>query len=504
MKRKRLLALAVLLASFLPGMVQSAEQPNIIVFLVDDMGVMDTSVPFLIDAQGEPVRFPLNDFYHTPAMERLAGQGIRFNNFLAKNVCSPTRISLITGQNSARHRTTNWINPYENNRQKHGPADWNWKGLNESSVTLPRLLQNAGYKTIHIGKAHFGPDKSVGADPTNLGFDVNIGGSSIGHPGSYFAAKRFGGGTRHAVPHLDHYHGSDIFLTEALTLEAKQQIAEAVEIGQPFFLHLSHYAVHTPFESDPRFANRYQDSGRSPQSQAFATLIEGIDYSLGQILDHLESLAIAENTLVIFLGDNGSDAPHGREGVIAAAEPLRGKKGDHYEGGTRVPMIVAWGKPDPSCYVQRQLPIPANAIQQNLASVCDLFPTILELMKIPVPPEHVVDGGSLIRLIQGEDDATHPNEFLVHFPHDHRSKYFTSLRSGQWKLIYHYAPDGTEPAARHELFDLADDLSESKNLATEIPQKLSQMKQRMIELLERYDAVYPQTEAGLPVKISLD
>ena len=203
-------------------------KPNIIIFLVDDMGLMDTSVPFITDSNGSLVKYPLNDYYRTPNMMKLAQQGVLFTNFYAHSVCSPSRASILTGQNSARHKTTNWINPENNNRTEFGPSDWNWKGLTKSSVTLPRVLQQAGYRTIHIGKAHFGPIGSDGENPLNLGFDVNIAGSSIGHPGSYYGIDGFGhlsGEHKRAVPNLEIYHGKDIFLTEALTLEAKKTIS---------------------------------------------------------------------------------------------------------------------------------------------------------------------------------------------------------------------------------------------------------------------------------------
>src|SRR5690606_30596436 len=128
------------------------------------------------------------------------------------------------------------------------------------------------------------------------------------------------------VPHLEKYHGTDLFLTEALTREANAHVEQAVQAGQPFFLYFAHYAVHAPFESDSRFAANYTDSGKSPQAQAFATLIEGMDKSLGDVLDQLNKLGVAENTLVFFLGDNGSDAPLGHEHAVACAAPLRGKK----------------------------------------------------------------------------------------------------------------------------------------------------------------------------------
>ena len=118
--------------------LQSSDRPNIMIFLVDDMGVMDTSVPFLTDESGSPKRYPLNDYYRTPGMERLASQGIRFNQFYAMSVCSPTRISILTGQNAARHRSTNWINPSSDNAGTFGPKNWNWAGLEKRRRHPPR------------------------------------------------------------------------------------------------------------------------------------------------------------------------------------------------------------------------------------------------------------------------------------------------------------------------------------------------------------------------------
>ena len=166
------------LASSVCGVAQ--ERPNIIVFLVDDMGLMDTSVPFIADESGQPVRHPLNDWYHTPNMERLAKQGICFSTFYAQSVSSPSRASIMTGQNATRHGVTNWINAESNNRNPFGPPQWNWKGLRKDMPTMPRVLQQAGYKTIHVGKAHFGCMGSEGENPLNIGFDVNIAGSGIG------------------------------------------------------------------------------------------------------------------------------------------------------------------------------------------------------------------------------------------------------------------------------------------------------------------------------------
>jgi arylsulfatase A-like enzyme len=495
---RALLGIALLLG--LQPSIAAISKPNIIVFLVDDMGVMDTSVPFLTDESGKPKRYPLNEFYRTPNMERLAARGVRFNQFCAMSVCSPTRISIMTGQNAARHRTTNWINPDQNNAGPKGPPDWNWQGLKKGDVTLAGLLRANGYRTIHIGKGHFGPRAFDGADPANLGFQVNVAGASFGSPGSYYAKENFGhGGKRNqnAVPHLDKYHGKDIFLTEALTLEAKAQVANSVEAGKPFFLYLAHYAVHAPFQSDPRFAANYRASGKPADAQAFATLIEGMDKSLGDILDQLEALGIAENTLIFFLGDNGSDAPLGHQHEVACAAPLRGKKGAHYEGGMRVPFIAAWAKSNPKNERQQRLPIPAGAIQSQQAAVYDLFPTILALADVPSPPGHVTDGLRLDKLLSGQRDSSRSETFLMHYPHaPHRSDYFTVYRDGAWKVIYHYFPSEASEGSHYQLFNLKEDPFESKNLTTSNPAELRRMMQLLISTLRDQHALYPVAGDG--------
>ncbi|MEE3373280.1 MAG: sulfatase [Planctomycetota bacterium] len=486
-----------LTACWLMGTVAAAQQamPNVVLFVVDDMGVMDTSVPFLTDSQGRPIRYPLNTFYRTPHMEKLAAQGVRFNAFYAMSVCSPTRISIMTGQNAARHLTTNWIRPDRDNRGTLGPHRWNWMGLSDSAVTLPALLQAAGYRTIHVGKGHFGPRIAPGSDPKNLGFDVNIGGSAIGAPGSYFGMQNYGAGTKrasHAVPHLEKYHGTETFLTEALTQEAQSQISDAVAKKQPFFLYMSHYAVHAPFHSDRRFAANYRDSGKSRAAQAFATMIEGMDRSLGDLRSHLAREGVAQDTLILFVGDNGSDAPLGPPHGVACAAPLRGKKGAHYEGGMRVPFIAAWAELEDENPHQQRLPIARGVIQAQQAAVYDLFPTILSVANVTEPADHVSDGAELRRLLSGQRDAGRPEFFLMHYPHGpHRSNYFTCLRHGDWKVIYHYVPSTASHGSHYQLYHLERDPFESQNLAGAEPGQLRKMMRELIQRLEAYGAAYP-------------
>lgn len=496
-----------LLLALIPALLgltaaRAADKPNLVIMLVDDMGVMDSSVPFLTDAEGKPKRYPLNDYFRTPNMERLAERGVRFSQFNAMSVCSPTRVSILTGQNAARHHTTNWINPDDNNKGPLGPPQWNWQGLKAGDVTLPALLRAAGYRTIHAGKGHFGPRGREGGDPLNLGFDENIGGGPFGQPGSYLAAKKYGNGgpkATHAVPGLAKYADEGLFLTEALTREANARVAAAVKDGKPFYLNFAQYAVHAPFDADERFAANYRDSGKAAPAQAFATLIEGMDKSLGDVLDQLDRLGVAEDTLVIFLGDNGSDAPLGPEHAVACAAPLRGKKGTHYEGGMRVPFIAAWARANPANPHQRRLPIAAGAIQTQLANVTDLFPTLLGVAGVTAPAGHAVDGRPLDTLLTGQRDPSRPETFLMHFPHAHRSDYFTTWRDGDWKVVFHAVPGKPSEGKVNQLFNLKDDPFEQNDLAEKNPAELRRMLTGLAAELERLGAQYPEKD-GVKLK----
>ena len=459
------------------------ERPNIIVFLVDDMGLMDTSVPFLADESGQPVRHPLNDWYHTPNMERLAKQGICFSTFYAQSVSSPSRASLLTGQNATRHRTTNWINAESNNRTPFGPPDWNWKGLTKDIPTMPKVLQQAGYKTIHIVKAHFGCMDSEGENPLNLGFDVNIAGSGIGHPGSYYGEWGYGhikGSKARAVPDLEKYHGTDTFLSEALTIEAMKALDNAQKTDRPFFLYMAHYAIHTPIQPDMRFYQKYLDKGLPPVEAAYATLIEGMDKSLGDLMDYLDKNHLTQNTILIFMSDNGGLAAHTRAGQLHTQNyPLNSGKGSAYEGGVREPMIVRWpGVVTPSSKCGHYLMIE------------DFFPTILEMAGIDnYTTVQQRDGISFMPLLTGKGEMKN-RDIYWHYPHSWGPSgpglgATCSIRSGDWKLVYYFGD------SKRELFNVPADISEQHDLAPEKPELVNELSQKLGNYLRSVNAQRP-------------
>ncbi len=237
-------------------------------------------------------------------------------------VCSPSRISLMTGLNSARHKVTNWtLRKDKSPDWEHPviqPPQWNVNGMSATPgvkhtihvKTLPMLLKKVGYRTIHTGKAHFGALETPGENPLNLGFDVNIGGHAAGGPGSYHGENNFSAAWRNGariwdVPGLEKYHGQDINLTEALTIEANTAIENSVKDGKPFYLYMSHYAIHAPWEKDKRYYQKYIDAGLSEFNAKYASMIEGMDKSLGDIMANLKRLGVEDNTIIVFMSDNG-------------------------------------------------------------------------------------------------------------------------------------------------------------------------------------------------------
>ncbi|MCY3998029.1 MAG: sulfatase [Flavobacteriaceae bacterium] len=456
-----------------------SKPPNMVFFFVDDMGWQDTSLPF----HTEITR--LNKQYHTPNMERLARQGMKFTQAYASAVCSPSRISLMTGVNAAKHGVTNWTLFKNKSTETDHPTligpNWNLNGLSPDpdipktfyAKTLPEYLKSAGYATIHVGKAHFGAKDTPGENPLNLGFDVNIAGHAAGGPGSYLAKNNFSAQWRNGmqvwdVPDLDKYYGSDIYLTEALTIEANLAVHRAIQRNKPFYLYMSHYAVHSPWEIDQRFYQKYIDRGLNEFDATFASMLEGMDKSLGDIMDNLKALGVEKNTIIIFMSDNGSPRQTARN------LPLRGFKLTPYEGGTRVPMIVKWP------HITQE-----NSQTNQPIIIEDIFPTVLEMAGLRQNIPSTIDGISFVPILK-ENKATNNNRsFIWHFPNLYDTFPYSSIRKGPWKLIYHHTDQ------KFELFNLAEDLSESKNLINSNPTKARELALMLSDYLESADAVMP-------------
>lgn len=469
-------------------------RPNIILFLVDDMGWTDTSVQFA------PTRVAANDFFRTPNMERIAETGVKFTQAYAHTVCSPSRISLMSGENPVRHHSTNWIMLANSDAQNgawgpnKSPTDWRTEGMSATDTSLARLLKDSGYYTIHIGKAHFGALDTSGADPLNLGFDVNVAGHAAGAPASYQGEINFGNdlpvqdGYPQGVPGLDEYWGKDVHLTDVLTIKAEEEIEKSLSSGKPFFLNMWHYAVHTPIEPHKRFINNYQGKeykgthiGISKIEANYASLVEGMDASLGDLMKYLEEKGLAENTLIIFTSDNGGLSGHTRETTPRGTElnthnyPLNAGKGSAYEGGSRVPYIVSWAKNNRDNLLQKEIPITPNTVSAQPIIIEDLFPTILTVAKstAPLPKEYVVDG---INTTQYWVKADRKDEraLVTHYPHiwgPHGPGYepHSTLHLGDYKVIYFYN------SHIWELYNLKEDIGEAFNLAKSQPDRLQKL-----------------------------
>jgi arylsulfatase A-like enzyme len=475
------------------GQRASVSRPNIIVFLVEDMGWQDTSVPFHTETT------PLNKKYHTPNMVRLAGKGMKFTNAYSTPVCTPTRASFLTGMNAAHHRVTNWTNPArdQNTDAKDDiflPVDWNINGVSPVKDTpktlfatpMPKLLKDAGYFTIHSGKGHWGSMGTPGSNPTNMGFIVNIGGHATGSPQSYKGTENYGNlldktGLQ-AVPGLEEYYGSETFLSEALTIEALKALSTPVKTKQPFYLHMAHYAVHTPIQEDARFYQKYLTAGLDSVEAKYASLIEGMDKSLGDILDFLEVNDLEKNTIIIFMSDNGGLAQSPARGGPAHSQnlPLRSGKGSVYEGGIREPMLVKW----PGV-------VKPNSICSQSVIIEDFFPTILEMASVPKTGIiQETDGFSFIPYLKNPAKKDMERSFVWHYPNKWGRpgpgiSFASAIRKGDWKLVYLMKDQ------KIELYNLADDIGEMKDLSKSNPAKARELAGELTQKLKKWDAQMP-------------
>lgn len=471
-------------------------RPNVVLFVVDDLGWQDMSVP----VTDEPTAF--NERYHTPAFARLASEGARFTDgYASAPVCTPTRAAILTGRSPGASHITYWVRNAgaDTSRPWQGvvPPKWRVDGVEADEVTLPRLLDAAGYRTIHVGKAHWGAVGTEAADPLALGFDVNVAGHGLGAPGSYFAADGFGAGRAWAVPGLDELHGQELFLTEVLTERACDELrrARAEEPDAPFFLHLAPYAVHTPIQLNPRHAERYADLPQ--RERAYASLVTSADAMLGAVLDLLDELDVADETIVVFTSDNGGLSAHGRDGEPHVHNaPLRSGKGSAYEGGVRVPWIVRWpGVAD------------AGSICAEAVVSHDLFPTLLAACDVAVPRAHAphVEGVDLAPVLRGTA-STAARPLFWHQPHfwgvnGPGIEPYSAVRLGDLKLLWFHGRVG---ASAFELYDLASDLGETTNLALEREDDATRLAGLLAAWIdERGVQLSSRAETGEPIEVPL-
>jgi len=434
------------------------KRPNIVFVFIDDMGWRD-------------VGFMGSEYYETPNIDKLAGQGMVFTNAYSNAPnCAPARACLLSGQYSPRHGvyTVGSSSRGKSKQRKLIPIE-NTTDLDSNIVTIAEAIKPAGYVSASIGKWHLGNDPELG--PVGQGFDVNVGGYSAGHPvKGYFVPYN--------NPELpDGPQGE--YLTDRLTDEALNFI-EANK-NQPFFLYLPHYAVHTPLQAKAEIIEKYKEKpGSNGQNNPkYAAMIESTDEGVGRILDKLDELGLAEDTIVFFFSDNG--------GVknITSNEPLRGGKGMLYEGGIREPMAVRW----PGVVE------PGTTCDTPVIGV-DLYPTIVRMTGARRPRGKLLDGVSIVPLLMGQSDLEREAIFW-HFPaylqgkaEGARDPHFRTrpagaVRVGDFKLI-EYFEDGDL-----ELYNLADDISEQNNLVDSMPEKATELHQIMLAWRKEVNAPVP-------------
>ncbi len=464
---------AALLAAFLalacPAHLRAQDPPppNVILVVVDDLGWAD------LGCTG-------STYHETPNLDRLAQQGVRFTDaYAACAVCSPTRAALLTGRSPARTGITDWIRarfqrPGGATPEAH-PTDYEggprqallcppnpfWLDLDE--VTIAELLAERGYATAHIGKWHLGDDAWY---PEHQGFAENFGGCDYGQPPTYldpFTTKSLPQGIPGLPGRTPGQYLTDREADEAVAFVGRNS-------ARPFYLHLCHYAVHTPIEADPARLRHYRAKPKTNQANAaYATMVESVDRAMGRILAALDEHGIADRTLVVFTSDNGGLVP------VTDNAPLRSGKGTQYEGGIRVPLLVRW----PGV-------IAAGCVDALPVTSVDWLPTIAAATGAPLPGREL-DGISLLPRLR-DPGATMPGRRLFwHFPH-YRGELGPHgiVRDGRWKLIEHHA------GPRFELYDLAADLGERRDLAPAQPERVQALSAALHEHLAAVGARLPR------------
>lgn len=458
----RILTLAVVLSLALPILAAAQERPNILMILVDDLGWSD------LGCQG-------STYYKTPNIDRLAAQGMRFADAYAMPVCSPTRASIMTGKSSARLHLTNPLgerNPAPKSPLERG-KDYPWHkyitplqipALSLDEVTVAERLRDAGYATAIFGKWHLG---GKGFEPEKQGFDVNVGAGHYAHPKTYFSPYKMDDVIKDGP--------SGEYLTDRLTDDTIRFIQ--TPRAKPFFIYLSHYAVHTPIQAKPEVVARYEKtSGPSnPQNNPeYAAMIDSLDQGVGKVMDALKSSGQDQNTIVVFVSDNGGVIhTFGGNEKVTSNLPLRSGKGTLWEGGVRVPMIVRW----PGI-------IAPGSVCSTPVICSDFYPTFCELAGAPVKTgaDTELDGESLIPLLKNPGTTLKRTALCWFYPHNNEfTDACSSIRQGNMKLIRFYG-------GPVKLFNLKDDIGESNDLAVQYPELVNELGGQLEQWLNHVGA----------------
>jgi arylsulfatase A len=428
----------------------SEDKPNIIFILNDDLGWAE------LGCYG-------NKFNETPNLDKLASGGMRFTEaYAAAPVCSPYRAALMTGQYPARVGITDYLRP---NDAKHLSTDY---------VTIAEMLKRAGYATGIIGKwhltgyAHHGA-KEIG--PDLHGFDEVIVSENRGiGGGSYFHPYHFNQEIKKRLPGRE-------YLVDRCNLEAVEFI-ERHKDG-PFFLYLSHYAVHTRLQGKDELVAKYEKKpgvGKGNKARRnnphLAAQLESIDEGVGMIMDKLDELSLTNNTVLIFTGDNGG------EDRVTSNAPLRAGKSTLYEGGIREPLLIRWPEV-----------VKAKSVCNTPTCNIDFYPTFLQVIGRKVSRGQHIDGISILPLLKNPKAALGRDTFYWHYPlekpHFLGGHSAGAIRQGNFKLIEFF------DTAQVELYNLADEISEEHNLAAELPKKVSELQKRLAKWRAEVGAKLP-------------
>lgn len=439
----------------------ASDRPNIVFFLIDDLGWTDVGYMYGQLARNQR-------YYETPHIDELAEDATVFTQAYANAPnCAPSRACLMSGQYSPRHGIYTVGDPRRGNHRfrRLEPIE-NKTVLDDHVVTLAESLRRAGYATASIGKWH------LGADPMTQGFDVNVGGKHWGSPsgGGYHSPLRY--------PNLE-VEQSGHYLTDVLTDKAIEFIH--ANRRRPFFLYLTHYAVHTPIQAKEELTAKYRAkrTTRHHGNAKYAAMIASVDDSVGAVLGALSQLKLADTTIVVFYSDNGG------HGGATSNNPLRGAKGMLYEGGIRVPLIIRWpGVTKP------------NSVCSEPVIGVDLYPTLLEMTGVRYAGNDELDGVSLVRSLRDPESSLPRNAIYWRFPAflqgsgdpaggPFRTTPAGAIRMGDWKLIEWFE------TGRLELYNVVSDPSETNNRAAAEPAKREDLLAAMRAWRERVDAPIP-------------